>query len=159
LKNVTFDDLVSWTYCYGVKVGQGVIQPQDGVTFQHVVVYDAAVGIGVHHKYGASSATNIRFDDIDIERLDFTNDDNRTWLALMTGSTQGVGPVTGVTISNVKVRDAGTTAARINGQPGAPITGVSLTDIVMPTSTTAATTLAQMNLTNLSDYGPVTITP
>ncbi|MCX4403519.1 glycosyl hydrolase family 28 protein [Streptomyces sp. NBC_01764] len=159
LKNVTFDDLVSWTYCYGVKVGQGVIQPQDGVTFQHVVVYDAAVGIGVHHKYGASSATNIRFDDIDIERLDFTNDDNRTWLALMTGSTQGVGPVTGVTISNVKVRDAGTTAARINGQPGAPIIGVSLTDIVMPTSTSAATTLAQMNLTNLSDYGPVTITP
>ncbi|MFK4099875.1 glycosyl hydrolase family 28 protein [Streptomyces sp. NPDC019531] len=159
LKNVTFDDLVSWTYCYGVKAGQGVIQPQDDVTFKHVVVYDAAVGIGVHHKYGASSATNIRFDDIDIERLDFTNDGNRTWLALMTGNTQGVGPVTGVSISNVKVRNAGTTAARINGQPGAPITGVTLNNIVMPTSTTAATTLGQMNLTNLSDYGPVTITP
>ncbi|MFJ2200970.1 glycosyl hydrolase family 28 protein [Streptomyces violaceusniger] len=159
LKNVTFDDLVSWTYCYGAKVGQGVIQSQDGVTFQHVVVYDAAVGIGVHHKYGASSATSIRFDDIDIERLDFANDGNRTWLALMTGNTQGVGPVTGVTISNVKVRNAGTTAARINGRPGAPITGVTLRNIVMPASTTAATTPAQMNLTNLSDYGPITITP
>ncbi|MFD8818429.1 glycosyl hydrolase family 28 protein [Streptomyces sp. NPDC059627] len=159
LKNVTFDDLVSWTYCYGVKVGQGVIQTQDGVTFRHVVVYDAAVGIGVHHKYGAASAKNIRFDDIDIERLDFTNDDNRTWLALMTGDTQGIGPVTGVTISDVRVRNAGTTAARINGRPGAPITGVTLSDIVMPGSTTAVTTLASMNLSHLSDYGSVTITP
>ena len=158
LGNVTFDDLVSWTYCYGVKVGQGVDQPQDQVTFEHVVVYDAAVGIGVHHKYGTASATNIRFDDIDIERLSYTNDSNRTWLAMMTGTT-GVGPVTGVTVSNVKVRNAGTTAARINGQPGAPITGVTLSNIVMPGSTTAATTLGQMDITNVSDNGPVTITP
>ena len=158
LSNVTFDDLVSWTYCYGVKVGQGVFEPQDHVTFQHVVVYDAAVGIGVHHKYGTAAATNIRFDDIDIERLTNTNDDNRTWLAMMTGNTQGVGPVTGVTVSNVRVRDAGTTAARINGLPGAPITGVTLSHIVMPGSSSPATTLGQMNLTNLSDNGPVTIT-
>jgi hypothetical protein len=159
LENVTFDDLVSWTYCYGVKVGQGVVQPQDKVTFQHVVVYDAAVGIGVHHKYGAASATNIKFDDIDIERLSFSNDGNRTWLAMMTGSTQGIGPVTGVTVSNVRVRNAGTTAARINGLPGAPITGVALSHIVMPGSTAAATTLSEVNLTNLSDYGTLTITP
>jgi hypothetical protein len=102
LSNVTFDDLVSWTYCYGVKVDQGVVQSQDGVTFQYVVVYDAAAGIGVHHKYGAASATDIKFDDIDIERLSYSNDSNRTWLAMMTGRTQGIGPVTGVTISNVK---------------------------------------------------------
>lgn len=159
LDNVTFDDLVSWTYCYGVKVGQGVVQPQSKVTFQHVVVYDAAVGIGVHHKYGAASATNIKFDDIDIERLSFSNDGNRTWLAMMTGSTQGIGPVAGVTVSNVRVRNAGTTAARINGLPGAPITGVALSNIVMPGSTAAATTLSQVNLTNLSDYGTLTITP
>ncbi|MEV6010808.1 glycosyl hydrolase family 28 protein [Streptomyces sp. NPDC051976] len=157
LGDVTFDDLLSWTYCYGVKVGQGVVQPQDGVTFRHVVVYDAAVGIGVHHKYGTASATNLTFDDIDIERLDFTNDGNRTWLAMMTGDTQGVGPVTGVTVSNVRVRNAGTTAARINGLPGAPISGVTLSHIVMPGSTTGATTLGQMNLTNLSDNGPITI--
>jgi hypothetical protein len=60
------------------------------------------VGIGVHHKYGAASATDIKFDDIDIERLSYSNDSNRTWLAMMTGRTQGIGPVTGVTISNVK---------------------------------------------------------
>jgi Glycosyl hydrolases family 28 len=159
LGSVTFDDLVSWTYCYGVKVGQGVVQPQDGVTFQHVVVYDAAVGIGIDHKYGTASATNIRFDDVDIEHLDFTNAGNRAWLVLMTeDAAQGVGPVTGVTISNVNVRDTGTTAARINGQPGAPITGVTLSHVVMPGSTTGATTLGQMNITDLSYNGPVTIT-
>ncbi|MCX4903530.1 glycosyl hydrolase family 28 protein [Streptomyces sp. NBC_00878] len=159
LENVTFNDLVSWTYCYGVKVGQGVFQPQNKVTFQHVSVYDAAVGIGLHHKYGTAGATNIKFDDIDIERLTLKNDDNRTWLALMTGNTSGVGPVTGVTISNVKVRDAGITPARINGLPGAPITGVALKNIVMPGSTTPATTLDQAKITNLSNNSNVTIAP
>ncbi|MBK3565070.1 MULTISPECIES: glycosyl hydrolase family 28 protein [unclassified Streptomyces] len=159
LDNVTFNDLVSWTYCYGVKVGQGVYEPQNKVTFQHVVVYDAAVGIGVHHKYGTAAATNLKFDDIDIERLSFSNDGNRTWLALMTGNTAGIGPVTGVTISNVRVRNAGTTAARINGLPGAPISGITLSHIVMPGTTTGATTPAQLNLTDLSDYDGLTITP
>jgi len=159
LDDVTFNDLVSWTYCYGVKVGQGVYESQNKVTFQHAVVYDAAVGIGVHHKYGTAGATNIKFDDIDIERLSFKNDDNRTWLAMMTGNTAGIGPVTGVTISNVKVRNAGVTPARINGQPGAPISGVALSHIVMPGSTTPATTLSQLNLTNLSDHGTITLTP
>jgi hypothetical protein len=159
LGDVTFDDLLSWTYCYGVKVGQGVVQPQDSVTFQHVVVYDAAVAIGVHHKYGAAAATNIAFDDIDVERLSNSNDGNRTWLAMMTGTSQGIGPVTGVKISNVKVRNAGTTAARVNGQPGAPISDVALSNIVMPGQTTPATSLAEVNLTDLSDYGNVTIDP
>ncbi|SEE85448.1 Glycosyl hydrolases family 28 [Streptomyces sp. 3213] len=158
LDNVTFNDLVSWTYCYGVKVGQGVYEPQSKVTFQHVVVHDAAVGIGVHHKYGTAAATNLRFDDIDIERLSFSNDGNRTWLAMVTGNTAGIGPVTGVTISNVRVRDAGTTAARINGLPGAPISDITVSHIVMPGTTTGATTPTQLNLTSLSDYDGLTIT-
>jgi polygalacturonase len=158
LSNVTFNDLVSWTYCYGIKVGQGVVTDQDGVTFENVTVYDAAVGIGIHHKYGAAAVTNAKFDNIDIERLDFANDSNRTWLAMMTETTGGIGPVTGVTISNVLVRNAGTTAARINGQPGALISGVTLSHIVMPGSASPATTLAQMKITNVSNNGPITIT-
>jgi polygalacturonase len=159
LDDVIFDDLVSWTYCYGVKVGQGVLQPQTNVTFRNVVVHDAAVGIGVHRKYGAAQAASIRFENIDVERLTFSNDGNRTWLALWSGSTLGSGPVTGVTVANVLVRNAGTTAARINGLPDAPITGVTLSRIVMPGSGTPATTLAQMKITNTSHLGPVTITP
>jgi hypothetical protein len=158
LDNVTFDDLVSWTYCYGLKVGQGVLQNQSNVTFKNAVVYDAAVGIGVHHKYGTATASSIRFENIDIERLSFSNDSNRTWLALWTGAgANGVGPITGVTITDVRVRNAGTTAARINGQPGAQITGVELRRILMPGSSAYATTLNQMNVTNISEAGPVTL--
>ncbi|MGP3979631.1 glycosyl hydrolase family 28 protein [Streptomyces sp. KR80] len=158
LDDVVFDDLVSWTYCYGVKVGQGVMQPQSDVTFKHAVIYDAAVALGVHHKYGSAEATNVRFEDVDIERLSFSNDGNRTWLALWTGNSHGVGPVNGVTISQVKVRNAGTTAARINGQPDALISGVVLDRVVMPGSTQPARTLEEMKLTNLSHHGPIKIT-
>lgn len=159
LDDVIFDDIISWTYCYGVKVGQGVLQPQTNVTFRNVVVYDAAVGIGVHHKYGTARAAGITFSDIDIERLTFRNDSNRTWLALWTGAALGVGPIDGVTISRVRVRNAGTTPARINGQPDAPITGVRISSVVMPGTSAPATTLAQLKITNVSDAGPVTITP
>ncbi|MET7620350.1 glycosyl hydrolase family 28 protein [Streptomyces sp. NPDC005408] len=159
LEDVVFDDLVSWTYCYGVKVGQGVIQPQSGVTFRNVVVHDAAVGIGIHHKYGSARATGVRFENIDIENLSFTNDHNRTWLALWTGNTLGVGPVRDVTLSNIKVRNAGVTTARINGQPGAPISDVVLRHVLMPGNSAPATTLEQMKLTNLSDHGTITIEP
>ncbi|WP_427918247.1 hypothetical protein [Streptomyces sp. cg40] len=77
----------------------------------------------------------------------------------MTGNTAGIGPVTGVTISNVRVRNAGTTAARINGLPGAPISDISLSHIVMPGTTTGATPPTQLNLTDLSDHDGLTITP
>ncbi|MEU3516862.1 glycosyl hydrolase family 28 protein [Streptomyces sp. NPDC006654] len=157
LSTVVFDDLVSWTYCYGVKVGQGVIQPQSDITFRHVVVYDSAVAIGVHHKYGSAAATNIRFEDIDIERTTNSNDGNRTWLAVWTGDTLGVGPISVVTLSNIRVRDAGTTPARVNGQPGAPVVGLSLDRVYMPGASAPATTLSQMRLTNLSHHGPIAI--
>jgi Glycosyl hydrolases family 28 len=157
LADVTFDDLVTWTYCYGVKVGQGVVQDQDNITIRNVVVYDAAVALGVHHKYGTAAARTILFENIDVETLSYTNDNNRTWLALWTDE-QGIGPVQGVTVSNVRLRNVGTTPARINGQPGALITGVTLNRVFVHDSTTPATTLAQMNVTNVSNAGPIAVT-
>jgi hypothetical protein len=159
LSGVTFEDLLSWTYCYAIKVGQGVVQPQSGVTFRHVVVYDAAVAIGVHHKYGTAAAQGIRFEDIDVERLSYSNDGNRAWLAFWTvDAGQGVGPISTVTVTNVRLRTLGTTPARINGLPGMPITGVTLDRVYPPDSATSATSLAQMGITNVSDAGPVTVT-
>lgn len=160
LANVTFDDLVSWTYCYGLKVGQGVFQQQTNVTFRNASIYDAAVGVGVHHKYGTAGAVSIQFEDIDIERLRHSNDGNRTWMALWTGSTaEGIGPVADVDLTRIRVRDAGTTPARITGVPGAPITDVRFEAIRMPGSTTTATTLQQMNVTNVSDASNIQIVP
>jgi hypothetical protein len=160
LANVTFDDLVSWTYCYGLKVGQGVFQQQTNVTFRNATIYDAAVGVGVHHKYGTAGAVSIQFEDIDIERLRHSNDGNRTWMALWTGSTaEGIGPVADVDLTRVRVRDAGTTPARITGVPGAPISDVRFEAIRMPGSTSTATTLQQMNVTNVSDATNIQIVP
>jgi hypothetical protein len=59
----------------------------------------------------------------------------------------------------VRVRDAGTTPVRINGSPTGPINGVSLNHIVMPGTTTGATSLAAMKITGDTNHGPVTITP
>ncbi|BBH71785.1 hypothetical protein ACTI_84700 [Actinoplanes sp. OR16] len=157
LSDVTFDDLMSFTYCYGVKVGQGVFQNQQNVTFRNVTVYDAAVAIGVHHKYGTATAGTIRFENIDVEKLSFSNDSNRTWLALWTGDTHGTGPITGVTVKNTRLYTLGTTPARINGKPAAPITGVTLDHVYAGTATTPATTLTDLNITNISDNGPITI--
>lgn len=160
LENVTFSDLVSWTYCYGLKVGQGVFQQQLNVTFRDATIYDAAVGIGVHHKYGTAGAVSIQFEDIDIERLRHSNDGNRTWMALWTGaSVEGIGPVTDIDLTRIRVRDAGTTPARITGVSGAPITDVKFESIWMPGSTSTATTLAQMNVTNIANASNIQIVP
>jgi polygalacturonase len=79
VSNVVFDDLFSWTVCFGFKVGQVMRQNQSDVTFKNSVVYDSSVGIGVDHKYGVGTLTNVTFDNIDIERVTNTNDSTRTW--------------------------------------------------------------------------------
>lgn len=50
LYNVTFINCLAWTHCYGFKVGQGTFQEQRKLRFEGSTVYDAAVGLGVHHK-------------------------------------------------------------------------------------------------------------
>lgn len=117
-KNVVFDDCVSWTYCYGFKIGQGVKQPQSEVRFKNCVVYDAAVGIGIHHKWGTASVKNVVFDHIDIERLSYQNDDHRTWAVFLmqNGDQLGGGPIGNVTVSHVKIWDLGKSPGKIKGQ-------------------------------------------
>ncbi|HEV3170256.1 MAG TPA: glycosyl hydrolase family 28 protein [Actinocrinis sp.] len=159
LDRVTFTDLVCWTYCYAVKVGQGVQQPQSNVTFSQVVVYDAAVAVGIDHKYGTAAASTITFRDIDVERLDFNNAGNQCWLALMTEDAGvGVGPTRDVTILNVRLRAPDKTASRITGLSNGTISNVKLQNIIPPGASTPATTLAAAHITNVSNASSVTIT-
>lgn len=159
LDGVTFTDLVCWTYCYAVKVGQGIDQPQSNINFSEVVVYDAAVAVGIDHKYGTASATNITFDDIDVERLDFNNAGNQCWLAFMTeDSGGGVGPTQDVNVLNVKLRAADKTASRITGLSNGVISNVTLQNIVPSGTSGPATTLAAAHITNVSNADSVTIT-
>ncbi|WP_063795555.1 discoidin domain-containing protein [Paenibacillus sp. Soil750] len=162
LSNVTFDDVISWTYCYGLKVGQGVRQMQDGITFKNSVIYDAAVGIGIHHKYGTAEAKNITFDNIDIERLSYSNDNHRTWLGffIQNAVEEGGGTVSTVTVKNVKVRDQGANPGLLKGLDSThPINGITFENIYMPGSATPATNLAGMNVLNTGFYSGLTILP
>ncbi|WP_063795554.1 discoidin domain-containing protein [Paenibacillus sp. Soil750] len=162
LSNVTFDDVLSWTYCYGLKVGQGVRQMQDGITFKNSVVYDAAVGIGIHHKYGTAEAKNITFDNIDIERLSYTNDNHRTWLAffIQNGAGEGGGTVSTIAVKNITVRDQGANPGLLKGLDSShPISGITLENIYMPGSSTSASNLAGMNILDTGYYSGLTILP
>jgi hypothetical protein len=157
-----FDGLISWTICYGFKVGQAVADNQDNITFQNSVVYDGAVGIGIHHKAYQAAVTNVMFSNIDIERLSNSNDGNRTWLAFMINdqSNDGAGLISGVQVRHITVRDRGTTAGKLTGfSTTSNISNVLFDSIRMSGSTTYATTLAEMNITNRQFVTGVTIRP
>ncbi|MNO13971.1 Exo-poly-alpha-D-galacturonosidase precursor [compost metagenome] len=161
VNHVLFEDSISWTKCYGFKIGQGVMQNQSDVTFKDGVVYRAAVGFAIHHKYGTGTVSNVRFENMDVEDINGKNDDNSAWMTLFTvnSSGNGVGPVTGVTVKNITVRDIGESFAKIKGQEGALITGLTFENVYMPGSAAPATTLQEMNFTDRAYYGGVTILP
>jgi hypothetical protein len=157
LQHVRIEHVIAWTRCYGLKVGQGVVQPQNDVIFSDATVYDAAVGFGIHHKWGSSPATNVTFRDIDIEHLCCTNDNNRTWMALWMENTPGPQPIDNITVSNIHIWDAGGTSARINGIAGSPITHVKLENIFMPGESGPANTLSAMHITGDTFHDTIAI--
>lgn len=117
IHNVLFEDCISWTCCYGFKVGQGSIFTQDGVTFKDGVVYECSVGVGVEHKYGTAELKNITFENIDIEHVGMSNGAMKNWLAFqcVTGATEGQSPLSNITLKNINVYDYGPAESRIVG--------------------------------------------
>jgi hypothetical protein len=162
VKNVKFDDVISWTVCYGFKVGQGVGDNQDNITFQNSVVYDSAVAIGIDHRAYQAAMTNVTFSNIDIEHIDNGNAGNRTWLAftIEDQANDGAGPISGIQVKQINICDRGTTAGKLTGfSATSNISKVLFDSIKMPGSTTYATTLTEMNITNQQFVTGVTIKP
>lgn len=161
VSNVLIEDSITWTLCYGYKIGQGVMQNQDNITFRDGVVYKAAVGFAIHHKYGVGTVSDVTFENIDVEDISGKNEDNSAWMTMFTvnSSNNGVGPITGVTVKDITVRDAGESFAKIKGQEGALITGITFENVYMPGSNKPATTLHEMNFTDREFYSGVTIKP
>ncbi|MDD9267226.1 S-layer homology domain-containing protein [Paenibacillus sp. GCM10023248] len=161
VNHILFEDAIAWTACYGFKIGQGVMQDQEDITFRNGVVYKAAVGFAIHHKYGTGAVRNVTFEDMDVEDISGKNEDNSAWMTLFTvnGGDIGVGPIDGVTVRNITVRDAGESFAKIKGQEGAPITGLTFENVYMPGSTTPAKTLHEMNFLDREYQSGVTIKP
>ncbi|MCR2805932.1 S-layer homology domain-containing protein [Paenibacillus soyae] len=159
--SVLFEDAISWTMCYGYKIGQGVMQNQSDITFRDAVVYKAAVGFAIHHKYGTGEVRDVTFENIDVEDISGKNEDNSAWMTMFTVDSggNGVGPVTGVTVKDITVRDVGESFSKLKGAPGAPITDLTFENVRMPGSSQPATTLHAMNFLSKEYYGGVTILP
>jgi hypothetical protein len=150
-KNIVFDDLLSWTYCYAYKIGQGVMQPQTHITFKNCVVYDAAVGIGVHHKWGTSFVRHVLFNNIEIERLSYQNDDNRVWgvFFMQNGDKKGSGPVSEIAVRNIKIYDAGKSPGKIKGiNEKHLVSNLTFRNIMLPGSGKPAASLQEMHMTD-----------
>lgn len=161
VSNVLFEDAITWTLCYGFKIGQGVMQDQNNIVFRDGVVYKAAVGFAIHHKYGTGAVSNVTFENIDVEDISGFNEDNSAWMTLFTvnGSNSGVGPISGITVKNITVRDAGEGVAKIKGLPDAPISGITFENVYMPGKAQPATSLYEMNFANKDNYSDITIKP
>jgi polygalacturonase len=155
VENVLFEDNVSWTWCYGFKVGQGSYYDHRNVIFRNGTVLDCAVGLGVHHKYGEALLENITFEDIDIENVTCQNDDNSTWfMAQIMGGANGSGPIDDITVRNINVYNKGKTRGKILGLNAEDVaTNFTFENIRMLGNSNPASTLAQMNITNRDYYG------
>ena len=155
LSNVLFEDLLSWTYCYSFKIGQGVWESQNNVTFRDGVTYRAGVGIGIDHLFGTSSASNITWENIDLQTVSGDPGGNGGWLSILVqiDGDDGVGPIEDIFVKNIRAREQGSLPCAIDGyNSSAMVTGVTISDVYMYANTTAATTLKEMNIltTNFS---------
>ncbi|CRG91875.1 hypothetical protein PISL3812_08929 [Talaromyces islandicus] len=148
LQDVLFEDCLAWTLCFSYKIGEGVWEVQDNVTFRDSVTYKAGVGIGIHHKFGSEVASNITFDNIDIERLAGAPAGRATWMAIYVDDAgQGVGPLKDLTVKNIRARDQGKNSAFMQGfNESSMVSGAIISDVYMLQNKTPATTFEEMKL-------------
>ncbi len=160
--NIVFDNCLAWTICYAFKVGQGVQQVQENITFKNGVAYDCAGAICVDHKNGASIVNNVTFDTIDVERVSYINDGHGAWAVFLVqnGLGDGGGPSSNILVKNIIVRDVGKTGGFIKGLSShATINNITFDRVYMSGSSTPASNLFQMVMTNTAFYSNVTILP
>lgn len=158
--DVLFENCVSYTYCYGYKVGQGVNQPQSNVRFVNNTTFAASIGMGMEAKWGTADANFIRFESMDIERVPTSLVGKRTWYhaEITNGDGQGGSDVYSVYMKNITVRDAGTSAGTLRGYSAArSFDRVTFENVRMPGSSSRATTLAEMNITNVANATNITV--
>lgn len=132
VERVLFEDVVAWTHCAAFKVGNGHYSHQRDITYRHGYVYNATRAIAVDPCYGSEPCTDIVYEDIDIESLDH-NRGNQNWLLINTRERGlGIGPVSGVRIDRINVRDQGGMKPLIAASnAGGAIAAVVLRDVVI----------------------------
>lgn len=148
LRDVSFDNCIAWTRCYGYKVGQGVYTDQENVIFQNSVVYYGGVGLGIDHKFGNATARNISFVNMDLERLAGEPGGTGTWLAVFVENVKrGYGPIEDVTVKNVHARSLGKYHGKLAGyDEKSYVDGVTISDVFILQNKTAAKTLDELDI-------------
>lgn len=151
--NIHMQDLVAWTGCFGVKVGEGSVYPQKNIVYKDVSVIDAAIGMGIHHRYGTALFSDIVFENISVERLTAPIDyGSRTWYAIFSLDVgEGAGPISNVRTKNIHLYDVGTTPARVNGwSESAEISQASFVNIFVEKLGRYAATLEEARITDIT---------
>lgn len=160
VEDVAFDRLISWTGCFAFKVGQGVVNNHTNVRFTNSVVHDSSVGIGVNHQSGQGIAGDVVFRNIDIERVTQTNGAWRMWALFQVADSynDGAGPIDGLTVSHINVRDDGTAVPILKGlSPTSNIRNVVFDSIRMPGSTGYAKNLTELGFTAPVNTANITV--
>lgn len=150
--HVLIQDAMSWTRCFGLKVGQGVNNIQNDIVFRDATVYSASIGIGINHRWGTSNATNIRFENIQIEATPLMLENRSSWEALFTEGADdlGAGTVDGVVIKDITVRRPGRTVGQLSGlNKDRLIKNVLFQNVRMPGSLRGGRTLRELNVTDV----------
>lgn len=154
-RNIIFDRCISWTHCYGFKVGQGARLPQEDIVFRNGVVYDCAAAIGIDHKYGTAPVSRVIFENIDIEEIEHFNEGHSSWITFLIQNSlrDGAGPISDVIVRNINVRALGYSGGFLTGHGGlSTIRGITFENITVPGLDAPAATLDEMNITHASGY-------
>jgi polygalacturonase len=153
LDNVVFDDCVAWSRCATFKVGFGVCQPQNNIVFKNSISYRSMRAIAVNHKYCPQPASNILFENIDIENFWPRTGSSNICRWLEFDMEEEGGRLEGIHVKNVRVRHVGQVPSVIKGLSAATkIKNITLENIYMYSDDQPAKTLQEMNITNTNNY-------
>ncbi|GLB38432.1 putative glycosyl hydrolases family 28 [Lyophyllum shimeji] len=160
--NILFQNCLGWTANYGFKVGQGAMSDQKNIKFFGNTVYDAAVGMGIHKKWGPGSATNVTFENMIIKSTSYTTSHLSgmvgSWLALFVEDGKaGVGPISNVHVNNVMVLGDGGSTPLVSGLPGANVSNVEFRNIWLPQATHPAASLQDLGAEEMKFTTNVTV--
>lgn len=147
---IVFDDCFGWSHCATFKVGDGNFQPQRNITFQNSYSYKSSSALKFTHGYGTEPAENVTFENIDIEGYAGRLGGFGKWIDFYLNSD---GMIRNVVLRNINIR---TKNIFLNGtlkgrSANYYYDGVTL-DSIYYASSTPATTLAGMGITDVNSY-------
>ncbi|KAG6830396.1 hypothetical protein H0H87_008283 [Tephrocybe sp. NHM501043] len=162
LKDILFQNCLGWTANYGFKVGQGALSDMTNIKFYNSTVYEAAVGMGIHKKWGPGTASNITFENMIIKSTSYTTSILGgmvgAWIALfIEDGKAGVGPITDILVKNALVMRSGGSRPLIRGVEGAEVSNVQLRNVWLPKGEHPAGSLEDLGLNNLKFTHNITV--